>query len=104
MQPIEEKNPRWFVYSSYQVAGRPKLETSVMNYADVNYMCTLISESEMENVVADLNAYADRRRAENPRLKPCEIEFVKNTLVRDHANIFIGAQNLSLMKVRAVVE
>ena len=104
MEPIEEKNPRWFVYNSYSIAGRPKLEAAVMNYAEVRYMGALISESEMENVVADLNAWGDKRLAENPRLKPCEIKFVKNTLVRDHANIFIGAQNLLLMKVRAVVE
>lgn len=104
METIEEKNPRWFVYSSYTPAGGPKLENEVMRYAETNYMGALIAESEMENVVADLNAYADRRRAENPRLKPCEIKFVKNTLVPDDASIFIGAQSLWLKKVRAVID
>lgn len=104
MQPIEEKNPRWFVYSSYQISGRPKLEAAVMDYADVNYMGALISESEFGNVVADLNAKADKIRETNKRLQPVEIKVVKSSYSSDRAHIFIGHQSLRLMRVKAVFE
>ena len=104
MEIIEEKNPRWFVYNSYTPAGRPELENEVMRYAVTNYMGALIAESEFDNVVDDLLAYGVKIRAVNKRLQPVNVSVVKNPLVRDRANIFIGAQSLSLMKVRAVVD
>ena len=104
MEPIEEKNPRWFVYNSYTPAGGPKLENEVMRYAVTNYMGALIAESEFDNVVDDLLAYGAKIRAVNKRLQPVNVSVVKTTFMRGHAKIFIGEQNLSLMKVRAVFD
>lgn len=100
---IPENTTLWFVYNSYTLAGRPKLEEAVMRYAHENYMGVLIAESEFDNVVSHLLEKAAKLREENKRLQPVKIAVVKNPLVRDHATIYIGEQNLALQKVKAII-
>lgn len=94
----------WFVFDVHRVAGRPKAEEAVMKYAEVSYKHTLISEDEIDNVGRDLNAYMEKRLAENSRWSPASISLNKNPNLDNYMALFIGEQCLRLVRVKAIIE
>lgn len=98
-----EKNPVWFVSSCYTAAGRPKAEDATMTYARDKYMYTLIPDYMVPLVVKDLIGHCARLRQENKRLGPVII-VDHPPYTKDHKTIHIGAQSLTLCRVKGVVE
>ena len=93
----------WFVFDAYRVSGRPKAEDAVMEYACANYLHTLIAEEELDNVGRDLNAYMEKRLAENRRLSPATIALSMNPIYENYRTFDIGNQCLRLVKVKAII-
>lgn len=99
-----EKSPVWFVSSCYTAAaGRPKAEDATMTYARDKYMYTLIPDYMVPLVVKDLIGHCARLRQENKRLGPVII-VANSPYTKDHKTINIGAQRLTLCRVKGVVE
>lgn len=99
---LEEKYPRWFVYDTYEIAGRPKMENALMTWAKVNYNHCIIAEELLHYVVQNIKNKQDELWEQNKRLKKVEISLSKNDtgFHNNHCRIYIGAQSLSLWKVR----
>lgn len=98
-----EKNPLWFVASTYSLAGQPKAEDATMSYALATYMYALIPDYMIPYVVKDIQAYSEKLLQENRRLKPVDIRSCPG-YNKDHKTIYIGSQSLSLCRVKTVIE
>ncbi len=66
-------------------------------------MHTLIAEDQLDNVGRDLNAYMEKRLAENKRLTPATIDLSKNPIHENYITFNVGNQCLRLVKVKAVI-
>lgn len=98
-----KKNPIWFVYNSYSLAGQPKAEDATMTYARRKYMYALIPVYMIPYVVKDLQAYCDKLIQENKRLKPVDIRS-SHGCSDENYSIHVGSQRLYLVRVKTVVE
>ncbi len=92
---------RWFVSGSYTPAGRPKLEDELMRYARGVYLHTLIYETDLPNLVKQIQVKQEQIWEANKRLRKVEVK-----LGRDWYSIvptrwlYIGEQHLVLTKVK----
>ena len=101
------KNPyqRWFVNSHYSVAGRPKMEDELMNFAREKWMDCLVYETDIPRMVVVLKEKQEKIYAENKRLKKVEISTSKYTTDGDcWLYLYIGAQHLCLRRVAKEIE
>lgn len=64
-----------FVHSSYFPSGRPKGEDLLMSYAKDLLLYRLVKESELPDILQELNEKQDAILLGNPRLKKTEIRF-----------------------------
>ena len=91
----------YFVYDYYSVAGSPKAEAAVMDYARKNYLYMLISERALDAVVKDLKAYMYGVLEGNKRLKPVDLRMSEDRLeFNGHRTLYIGSNSLRLRKVK----
>ena len=95
---------KWFVYDTYEAAGRPKAEEAVMKYARANYLGALIAEDKLEEVRADIEAYCKKILEENRRLAPVKIGLSKTLYWHAIGVIFVGQQPLRLKPVKITIE
>lgn len=97
--------PMWFIYDAYTVAGRPKAEKAVMDYARRKYLHNLVCEPALEDIQMDLESYCAKIREENKRLASVNIR-VTDTKNREdgRAIIRIGEQFLRCLKVRNIID
>lgn len=99
------KKIQWFVYDYYCAAGRPKAEEAVMHYAQERYLHCLVEDYMLEDIQMDLERYCMQVREENKRLAPVKITVTDERNRADgHARIYIGAQSLSLRRVKRTIE
>lgn len=96
---FENPNEEWFVYSYYALSGRPKMEAELMRKARILLLYRIVYEGDFKSVVNELNSCQDLIIEQNKRLKRVEIEFVHGP-GGDHAWLNIGAQHLSLQRVK----
>ena len=102
---MDEKYPMWFVFDAYIVAGRPKAEDAVMNYARDRYLYCLISEDLLEDVQMDLERKCMQIREENKRLAPVTVRLTDKRYSRDgYRELHVGAQSLRLRRVKETIE
>jgi hypothetical protein len=92
----------WHFTSAYTVAGRPKGETALMNYARNKWLYQMVLEEELDEVVEDIEVEQARILKENPRLRRTEVSISK--LLNHHQALFIGQQNLSMIEVLPMVK
>lgn len=96
MEKSEMKFHRWFCYSHYSLAGAPKLEQAVFDYARQKMYGYLIDEEDLPILVAALKAKKRDLMDENRRLKDVEIR-IDNGYWEDQKKLYIGGSTLSFM-------
>ncbi len=95
----------WFIYDCYVVAGRPKAEAAVMDYARKNYLYDLVSEAALEDIQMELERYCMKIREQNKRLASVDIHVTdKKHRTDGHAWLYIGAQHLCIRKVKDTID
>ena len=92
----------WHFTSAYTVAGRPKGEDALMNYARNKWLYRMVMEEELDEVIEDIEVEQARILKENPKLKHTEVSLSK--LISHHQVLFIGQQNLSMIEVLPMVK
>ena len=92
----------WHFTSAYTVAGRPKGETALMNYARNKWLYRMVLEEELDEVIEDIEVEQARILKENPKLKHTEVSLSK--LISHHQVLFVGQQNLSMIEVLPMVK
>ena len=99
----DPKYQRWFFDGAYVVAGRPKMEEMLMEYARKAYLECLVYGTFLPKIVVELIDLQEVYYEQNKRLKKVEIRLSKD----DGSNIrwlYIGAQHLNLRKVRDEID
>ena len=103
--PSDPENPEFFVYSAYQVSGRPKCEELVMAYAVSKFMYQIIPDYMLPIVVDDLVLYAEDILEKNKRLSPVKIYVNKPIYCSDGVrSIHIGAQCVRMLLIKGKVQ
>ena len=103
--PADPKNPEFFVYSFYQVSGRPKCEELVMAYARLKFEYQIIPGYMLPLVVDELKQYAEAIIEKNKRLSPVDIYVSKPSYCSDGVrSIHIGAQCVRMLLIKGKVE
>lgn len=93
-------NERWFVFDYHCVAGRPKMEDAVFEYAREILLYKIVYAKDLDGIVTLLNQKQQELYAENKRLKPVEIELSKHYYDADSSRcIYIGNQSIHLRKI-----
>lgn len=92
----------WHFTSAYTVAGRPKGEDALMNYARNKWLYRMDLEEELDEVVEDIEVEQARILKENPKLKRTEVSLSK--LTSHHQVLFVGQQHLSMTEVLHMVK
>lgn len=92
----------WHFTSAYTIAGRPKGETALMNYARNKWLYQMVLDEELDEVVEDIEVEQARILKENPKLKRTEVSLSK--LISHHQVLFVGQQNLSMIEVLPMVK
>ena len=102
--PADPENPEYYVYSFYQVSGRPKCEELVMAYAREKFEYQIIPGYMIRLVVDELNRYADEIIAKNKRLAPVKIYAGKYAFTGNSGCIHIGEQCVRMLLIKGKVE
>lgn len=90
-------NERWLVFDCHCVAGRPKMEDALMEYARNELLYKIIYRKDFDGIVTLLNKKQQELCADNKHLKPVEIGYLYGTgTVRW---IYIGYQTIHLCKI-----
>lgn len=90
---------RWFVDSSYQYSGAPKLEVAVFNFARDRYMHTLVYEGGIPEMIRDIAAKAELLHRAFKGCKPVEVRRAKGGAHDDIVYITMGHHSISLRRV-----
>lgn len=90
---------RWFVDSSYQYSGAPKLEVAVFNFARDRYMHTLVYEKDIPEMTRDIAARAELLHRANKGCKPVEVRGTKGGAYDDVIYITMGHHSINLRRV-----
>ena len=93
----------WHFTSAYTVAGRPKGETALMNYARNKWLYQMVLDEELDEVIEDIEVEQARILKENPKLKRTEVR-IGESYVSHYRPLFIGQQNLSMIEVLPMVK
>ena len=93
----------WHFTSAYTVAGRPKGEDALMNYARKKWLYQMVMEEELDEVIEDIEVEQARILKENPRLKHTEVH-IGGPHVSHYQTLFVGQQNLSMIEVLPMVK
>lgn len=100
MKELSE-NTRWFIDNAYVVAGRPKMEAALMDFARGKFMHHLVWDSDLDNLVGQILQQQTQLRSENKRWQSVDVHLsdrsrsVNNNLIWLH----IGEQYLILQRV-----
>ena len=93
-------NERWFVFDYHCVAGRPKMEDAVFEYAREILLYKIVYAKDLDGIVTLLNKKQQELYADNKRLKAVEIELSKHYYDADSSRcIYIGNQSIHLRKI-----
>lgn len=93
-------NERWFVFDYHCVAGRPKMEDAIFEYAREILLYKIVYAKDLDGIVTLLNKKQQELYAENKRLKPVEIELSRYFYGTDTTRwIRIGNQSIHLRKI-----
>lgn len=93
----------WHFTSAYTIAGRPKGETALMNYARNKWLYRMVLEEELDEVVEDIEVEQARILKENPKLKYTEVR-IGQSYASHFRSLFVGQQNLSMIEVLPMVK
>ena len=93
----------WHFTSAYTVAGRPKGETALMNYARNKWLYRMVLEEELDEVVEDIEVEQARILKENPKLKRTEVS-IGQSYATHYRSLFVGQQSLSMIEVLPMVK
>ena len=97
MKKEELKGTTWFVFDCYVVAGQPKMESALMDYAKEMLLYWLVKGEDVNLVIDMLKARQEAIARQNPRWKKVDIRIVGG--VDGLLWLHIGLQNLRLRKV-----
>jgi len=88
----------YFCYDYRMVAGRPKMEDHLIEFARKNALYRTFTEQERAKLLTDLMDEQERMREANKRLRPVEIIYINgyDGLVW----LSIGEQSLSFRKIK----
>lgn len=96
-------NKRWFVFDYHCVAGRPKMEDAVFEYAREILLYKIVYAKDLDGIVTLLNKKQQELYAENKRLKAVNVRYSKDfgyLYGPDNGKQFyIGQQWLKLRKI-----
>lgn len=94
-------NERWFVFDYHCVAGRPKMEDAIFEYAREILLYKIVYTKDLDGIVTLLNKKQQELYADNKRLKPVEIELSRNFHYADHTTrwLYVGNQSIHLRKI-----
>lgn len=93
-------NERWFVFDYHCVAGRPKMEDAIFEYARDILLYKIVYTKDLDGIVTLLNKKQQELYAKNKRLKPVEIKlstYFYGTVTTRW--IHIGIQSIYLRKI-----
>ena len=93
----------WHFTSAYTIAGRPKGETALMNYARNKWLYRMVLEEELDEVVEDIEVEQARILKENPKLKRTEVR-IGEPFISHYRILSVGQQNLSMIEVLPMVK
>ena len=96
--------PRYFVKDYHRDCTGTKLEDLVMNYAIDQFLHCIIYERDFKDLVPHLEAYREKKRAENKRLAPIVIELDKRDFHAGLRWLRIGKHHLVLQRVRDEIQ
>lgn len=100
MKELSE-NTRWFIANAYVVAGRPRMESALMDFAKQKYLYYLVYDSDLGSLVEQILKQQTQLRAENPRWQSVDVH-ITDFARRYNDNLIwlhIGAQHLTLQLV-----
>ena len=100
---LSKAETRWFFHHAYVVAGRPMLEDKLMTYARHEYLECLVYDSDLPQIVKELQYKQELRWSQNKRLKKVEIRLSPGGDRGRTRVLQIGAQHLVLYKVKAEI-
>ena len=100
MKELSE-NTRWFINNAYVVAGRPKMEYALMDFARGEYMYHLICDSDLDNLVEQILQQQTQLRSENKSWQSVDVHLTDRSRSANDNLIWlhIGAQHLTLQRV-----
>ena len=90
---------RWFVHTTYQYAGAPKLEEAVYHFARTRYLYTLVYEKDIPEMTRDIAAKAELLHRANKGCKPVEVRRTKGGAYDDIIYISMGHHSINLRRV-----
>ena len=93
-------NTRWFVYDCYAVAGRPKMESALVDYAREHYLYRIVWQGDLQKLVTELNEQQLNLHAQNKRLQIVDVTLSANSMYNDIQYLGIGQQHFTLRRVR----
>ena len=100
----ENMYQRWFVVDYYTPAGRPQIEDQLMNYARKEWLHCSVYETFIPSMVKDLQERQELLWNANKRLKKVDIHTSSLRADDDTVWLYIGAQHLTLRKIREEIE
>ena len=96
-------NERWFVFDYHCVAGRPKMEDAVFEYAREILLYKIVYTKDLDGIVTLLNKKQQELYAENKRLKAVNVRYPMDFGYLYGPNngklFYIGQQWLKLRKI-----
>lgn len=95
---------RWFVTDYYICAGRPQMEDQLMDFARKEWLYCSVYETFIPSMVKDLKERQDILWKANKRLKKVDIHVTPLRRDEDLVFLYVGAQHLTLRKIREEIE
>lgn len=98
-------NSRWFVAEVYSVAGRPKMEEELMDYAKGHLLHRIINtQAGIRAAMQELLAHQSEVQASGKRWLPVNIYSSMNSLCNGElCYIYIGQSSLTLRLVKGEI-
>lgn len=93
-------NTRWFVDNYHTIAGRPKMEDALVDYAREHYLYRIVWQGDLQKLVTELNEQQLNLHAQNKRLQIVDVTLSANSMYNDLQYLGIGQQHFTLRRVR----
>ena len=99
---FKPKNPaqEWFCYNCYAPAGRPKMESEILDFARKRILYHRVFEGDFKDVISELQDHQDRLAEKNSRWKRVDCYFTNG--MDDNCWLVIGESNLQLRKILGI--